>query len=57
MATEKKTEAEAPAKAKAKLEDVIEQAEALLHPPTAAYVEADEHFDRGVKAVLDLLRK
>jgi hypothetical protein len=38
------------------IETLIEQAESLLRPPTAGYSSADESFNRGVEAVLRLLR-
>lgn len=60
MATKKDADeaAEAPEEAapKGKHGQLIQQAESLLHPPTGGYVQADEDFDRGVQAVIDLLR-
>ena len=48
---------EAPAKAKPSESDVlIEEVEALLVPPAAGYNGHDADFNRGVQAVLDLLR-
>ncbi|HEY3334115.1 MAG TPA: hypothetical protein VGK16_02670 [Candidatus Limnocylindrales bacterium] len=56
MADETPTGAEAVEVEANPIEDLIEQAEALLHLPAAGYDAAHEAFDNGVKAVIDLLR-
>jgi hypothetical protein len=42
--------------APAKSDSLVEKAEALLVPPAAGYNSHDQDYNRGVQAVIDLLR-
>jgi len=55
MAAAKDKAEEAPS-AKDVKATLVEQAEALLHPPVAGYDAAQTSFDEGVQAVIDLIK-
>jgi len=51
-----KPEAPKESPADRKLKAVIKKAEGLLHPPMGGYDHANEQYDAGVQAVIDLLK-